>query len=603
MFTRRYRHPRPRSLTRRQLLRAGAGASIGHALTGGALLGANASAHASTTASTSHDATSGPVPAQTGAPTTHPSSARPPSAAREDNLNETFPLGVASADPTTTGMVFWTHLSRPHQQAGEPLLLEVAEDDRFDTLTLTQTLSGGTWLECDGCATVIIENGLQPDRYYWYRFQHAGKFSRTGRCRTLPEASVSVKPLRIGVVNCQEFSNGYYGAYRHLANEENLAFILHLGDSIYERIAGKAYLQHPHLGRNLALPSGGDIAVDLADYRALYRQYRSDPDYQRALAMHTFVFQLDDHEVTNNTYWDATQDVMGVADHPFGDVTQYPDSVDRLRQLREDALRAWSEYMPSRLQCDTSAARPTLYRRMRVGDVSLLLMDSRSYRSRPPCKKTMLPLGCHDYEQTGLTLLGAEQRDWLVAQLHDPTPRWTVLASQVALSRIAVGNPRAPLGVANTDAWDGYAHEREALMKAVNSTQQGRFVVLSGDMHASLVGMLQAGELAPSLPDPEQVMGIEFMSPPISSPATIDLLFPRLRTHPFLRKLSADLLEAGFGWMNPQLPYISIQTHGYSVISLDENGCYWQAKVVDIDVPSAQSSLRVAAEFHYAPGA
>jgi alkaline phosphatase D len=578
MFTRRYRHPRPRSLTRRQLLRAGVGVSIGHALTGGAVLGANAPAHAST-------------------------SARTPSAARENHPNETFPLGVASADPTTNGMVFWTHLSRAHQHAGEPLLLEVAEDDHFDTLTLTQSLSGDAWLERDGCATVIIDNALQPDRYYWYRFHHAGKFSRTGRCRTLPLTSVSVKPLRIGVVNCQEFSNGYYGAYRHLAGEENLAFVLHLGDSIYERIGGKAYLQHPHLGRNLALPSGGDIAVDLSDYRSLYRQYRADPDYQDALAMHTFVFQLDDHEVTNNTYWNATQDVMGVADHPFGDVTRYPDSVERLRHLRAEALRAWSEYMPSRLQYGTSDTRPTLYRRMMVGDVSLLLMDSRSYRSRPPCKKTMLPLGCHDYEQTELTLLGAEQRDWLVAQLQDPTPRWTVLASQVALSRIAVGNPRAPLGVANTDAWDGYAHEREALMKAVHSTQQGRFVVLSGDMHASLVGMLQAGELAPSLPDAEQIMGIEFMSPPVSSPATIDLLFPRLRTHPFLRKLTADMLEAGFGWMNPQLPYISIQTHGYSVISLDENGCHWQAKVVDIDVPAEQSSLRVAAEFHYAPGA
>lgn len=536
----------------------------------------------------------------------------------ESDRNAMFPLGVASADPTPTGIVLWTHVPPERHQVGEMLHLDVATDAEFATIVITQSLSGERWAHRDGCVSVALDSGLQSNRYYWYRFRYAGESSRTGRCRTLPanvngETPSSESPLRIAVVNCQEFSNGYYGAYHHLANEEGIAFVLHLGDSIYERVAGKAYLQHPHIGRTLTLPSGSEIAMDLKDYRALYRHYRADPDYQQALAMHTFVFQIDDHEIANNNYWDEKQGVMGVSDHPYGDVLRYPDSMARIRQLQRDALQAWSEFMPSRLFSQTPAEasapvkadqldeRPRLYRRLQVGEVAILLMDSRLYRSKPPCKKTLLPLGCHDYTQEHLTLLGEQQRAWLVAQLEDTQPRWTLLVSQIAMSRIAVGDARNPWGVANTDAWDGYAHERAQLMATLKATQRKRFVVLSGDMHATLAGVLQSGELAPALPDPEQVLGAEFMSPPISSPATVDLLFPRLRSTGIVRKLAADALELLFGWMNPQLRFVSIQLHGYSVIDINADRCRWQAKVVDIDVPSAVSSLRVAADFVYAP--
>lgn len=543
-------------------------------------------------------------------------SANPSFPPAETHLNAMFPLGVASADPTPHGIVLWTQVPPERHTAGETLQLEIATDAEFATIVITQSISGEQWAQRDGCVSVAIESSLQPNRYYWYRFRYAGETSRTGRCRTLPISVSNESPLRIAVVNCQEFSNGYYAAYHHLANEVGIAFVLHLGDSIYERVAGKAYLQHPHIGRTLTLPSGSEIAMDLKDYRALYRHYRADPDYQQALAMHTFVFQIDDHEITNNNYWDDKQGVMGVSDHPYGDGVRYPDSVARIRQLQRDALQAWSEFMPSRLfsqvpgQTDAPLSapnkteeRPRLYRRLQVGDVAILLMDSRLYRSKPPCKKTLLPLGCDDYTQDHLTLLGEQQRAWLVAQLEDTQPRWTILASQIAMSRIAVGDARKPWGVANTDAWDGYAQERAQLMATLKATQRKRFVVLSGDMHATLAGVLQPGELAPTLPDPEAVLGAEFMSPPISSPATVDLLFPRLRSTGMVRKLAADALELLFSWMNPQLRFVSIQLHGYSVVDINTDRCRWQAKVVDIDVPAPMSTLRVAADFVYAPEA
>lgn len=560
--------------TRRQLLRVGAGAS----LAGMAARPLAASA---------------------------PDVAGTPSVAVDRGNIAVFPLGVASADPGLNGIVLWTHIALDQCKTGEMLVLEIASDAQFTALVITRFLTDAVQLQHDGCATVVIDDGLQPDTYYWYRFHYANAISRVGRCRTLPLKGAVNAPLRIAAVNCQEFSNGYYAAYHHLSREEDVVFVLHLGDSIYERVAGKAYLQQMHASRRLRLPSGSDVAMDLADYRALYRHYRADPDFQDALAMHPFVFQMDDHELANNTWWDAQNAVMGVADHPYGDAALYPDGVVRLRQLQRDAMQAWSEYMPSRLplRAEVSGSKEDvhLYRRMEVGDVALLLMDSRLYRSKQPCKKSLLPLGCDDYLQPDLTLLGEQQRLWLTEQLQDSRPRWTILASQVAMSRIAVGNARQPWGVANTDAWDGYAQERAHLMAALRATQRRRFVVLSGDMHATLAGVLQPGELIPGVAGAEEVFGAEFMSPPVSSAATIDLLFPRLRSSGVVRRITASMVETLFCWMNPHLQFVSIQSHGYSLLDITADTCRWQAKVVEIDLPAAQSPVRVAADFVYDP--
>ena len=99
-----------------------------------------------------------------------------------------------------------------------------------------------------------------------------------------------------------------------LANEPDIDFVLHLGDSIYERTGGKAYLQRPHADRLIALPSGGDIAVSPEDYRYLYRLYRSDAGLSTGAGDVTLsCFNRFDHELTNNAYWDAQNRVMGVS--------------------------------------------------------------------------------------------------------------------------------------------------------------------------------------------------------------------------------------------------------------------------------------------------
>ena len=108
----------------------------------------------------------------------------------------------------------------------------------------------------------------------------------------LPLASAAPRPLRFGCCGCQDYQDGYYTAYRHLA-EEDLAFVFHYGDYIYEYGGG-----HARGPRRADVARAARIAVDLADYRRRYAQYKSDPDLQRAHAAHAFFLTFDDHEVT-----------------------------------------------------------------------------------------------------------------------------------------------------------------------------------------------------------------------------------------------------------------------------------------------------------------
>ena len=78
------------------------------------------------------------------------------------------------------------------------------------------------------------------------------------------------------MLTCQDYTNGYYGAYHRVA-EEDVDFVVHVGDFIYESVAGDYKGRgSPDLpDRDLSLPSGHDLAWSLDDYRHLYRTYRS----------------------------------------------------------------------------------------------------------------------------------------------------------------------------------------------------------------------------------------------------------------------------------------------------------------------------------------
>ncbi|MDX2650501.1 PhoD-like phosphatase N-terminal domain-containing protein, partial [Streptomyces sp. PA03-1a] len=98
-----------------------------------------------------------------------------------------FTLGVASGDPTPSGVVLWTRLApRPYEpapgdglpEARVPVRWEIARDDRF-----ARVVRRGTALAHPefGHTVHVDVQGLQPDRVYYYRFRVGPWISPPGR--------------------------------------------------------------------------------------------------------------------------------------------------------------------------------------------------------------------------------------------------------------------------------------------------------------------------------------------------------------------------------------------------------------------------------------
>ena len=95
-------------------------------------------------------------------------------------------------------------------------------------------------LVADWTARVLV-GGLEPARTYWYRFTDSdGNGSRVGRTITAPLAE-DPRTVNFAFVSCQDINEGKLNGYRRMIFEdehapvgEQLAFVLHLGDFIYE---------------------------------------------------------------------------------------------------------------------------------------------------------------------------------------------------------------------------------------------------------------------------------------------------------------------------------------------------------------------------------
>ena len=111
-------------------------------------------------------------------------------------------------------------------------------------------------------------------------------------------------------VCCQSYEQAYYGSWaRMLADDkaksdsEQIDFVLHLGDFIYERSGPKLANDMPvPPDRCPPFPDGVQqddysYALTLADYRHLYKTYLSDPNLQEARARWPFICTWDDHRI------------------------------------------------------------------------------------------------------------------------------------------------------------------------------------------------------------------------------------------------------------------------------------------------------------------
>lgn len=245
-----------------------------------------------------------------------------PALADETRINTNrFPQGLASGDPQPDAVLLWTR-AVPDMPAGiVDLICQVSMDQDFSSVVVETPIA--VTADSDFTARVFVE-GLSPDTRYFYRFIADGEVgAHTGRTRTSPAADAE-RPVRFAFASCQKYESGFYGAWARLVADdeaapesEQLDFVLHLGDFIYEVIgdvpagvdASRKIPPFPD-GSTPWVPDGtkpywtegATWAVTVDDYRHLYKTYLKDPHLQAARARFPFICTWDDHEFTNDSW-------------------------------------------------------------------------------------------------------------------------------------------------------------------------------------------------------------------------------------------------------------------------------------------------------------
>jgi len=454
-----------------------------------------------------------------------------------------FDFGVASGDPLADRVVLWTNAAPADGQSVVNLTWEVARDAGFAQVVASGQAQATA---AAGFTAKVDATGLSAGQSYFYRFREGNNNSPVGRTRTLPASGVA--SVKLAVFSCANYPAGFFHAYSEAVNQ-GAEYAVHLGDYIYEYPAnGYASQDAVALGR-VSTPT--NECITLADYRARYAQYRSDPDLKRLHASLPMFAVWDDHEIANNAY------VTGAENHTEGVEGAFVDRVAA-------ALKVWHEWMPVRTPDMTDLRK--IYRSFDFGNLlSLHMLETRlTGRDRgvelPDLVNPATQAAAFaSLVSTSRQMLGAGQQTWLQQQMSASSATWQVLGQQVLMARMAFPvsilqalnpantdpaaqaaglqaitdyltakgtaaldpllltptqqellNPAInPLLGYNLDAWDGYPAAREVLLGTADTLGK-RLVTLAGDTHNAWHSDL-------TLMDGTKV-GEEFATPGVSSP-------------------------------------------------------------------------------------
>lgn len=468
-----------------------------------------------------------------------------------------FTLGVASGDPTSSGVVLWTRLAPDPLNGGgmDPHAVEVrwqiAADEGMKRIVKQGTAQAAPEM---GHAVHVETEGLESARTYWYQFESGGVTSPIGRTRTAPGRGSQPDQLKFAFASCQNWPGGQYAAYRHMA-EQDLDLVLHLGDYIYEGNIAKKN------GRGVDLPDAvRPEPMTLEQYRLRYALYKSDPHLQAAHAIAPFIVTWDDHEVENNYAGDRDQNGS--------------DPAEFLKR-RAAAYQAYYEHMPLRRAQLPKGADLTLYRRLAYGDLAEFnVLDTRQYRSDQANGDKAGPRTA-EVRDPSRVMMGATQEKWLQDGLKASRAKWNVIPQQLFMTQFA--NPGPNGDTFSSDTWDGYVAERERLMKFFHEAKIKNPVVLTGDSHKNLVSDLK---LDFDRTDSATV-GVEFAGTAISSGGIAPDKAPE-----WDKRVAAQ----------PHLKWFEGVKRGYVSCTLDRKAWHSQYWAVE-DLKDAKSPVTKSASF------
>lgn len=466
-----------------------------------------------------------------------------------------FTHDVASGEPSQDSVLLWTRFV-PASGDMARVSVEVAETPEFNRIIAGGTMVTGAYRDW---TVKLTPSGLQPGRTYFYRFTADGQVSPAGRTRTLPEGRVDA--FRMAVFSCSNLPYGYFNAYAHAAERDDLHLGIHLGDYLYEYQRGNYPSARDAIAARLLEPVGE--IIQLADYRARYACYRADPDLQRLHNRLPILVSTDDHESANDS-WEG-----GAQNHNPGE--------GEWHARKAAALQAWREWMP---------VSDVPWAAYEIGDLATYFRTETRLlgRSQPPSFEAALRSGDPAAAVTAFrdgawrdparTMLGWEQEQWLhgaIARSVRSRKRWQVVGNGTIMGETrapaAVGNwvpADAPafiqervkasllaskLGLpGNMDNWGGYPAARSRLLGAAQRAGAD-LVMLAGDSHnAWAYDLMEGGRRA----------GVEFDGQSVTSPG-YETVF---RSVP-----AADIARA-LVETNPELKWCDTSGRGYMTVTL-----------------------------------
>ncbi len=478
-----------------------------------------------------------------------------------------FSLGVASGEPWPDNVVLWTRLVRDGQapdggMGAQPVEVtwEVARDEHMKDVVR----SGVTLAMADVAHSVHVEvGGLEPARWYWYRFQALGVQSPIGRTRTAPAPGASISSVSFAAACCQYWMYGNWAAYRRIV-EEKIDFILHLGDYIYESPSSSAAAVKQVVRE---VPFG--VPKTLSDYRRVHAHYKTDPAIQAAHGALPWIMTWDDHEVEN--------------DYTAGS-TEFRLPRFELLQQRAAAYQAYWEHMPLRLAQRPLGPNAIMYRRFAYGDlVDLVMLDERQYRSSLPCppappardrSRRVAVEDCADILDPKRSMLGMDQERWLAKTLAEPArARWSVIGQQMVFAPHYTKSKDDKL-VVITDGWDGYAAAHQRVLDMIAARPNRDTLVIGGDIHAFI---------AADVPSKRA----DVSSPAIATHVVVGPLSSRLGDH---ERLASSMP------INPHVKFADARRHGYTRCTIERGRSLFEFRALD-DVKDPNSGIATLAGF------
>ncbi len=310
-----------------------------------------------------------------------------------DSTGQFFPQSVASGDPKSSSVIVWTRAIKADGDV--PVVLQVSTSNSFGSVIVEFEATAEA--AADNCLKVRVA-GLDPDTQYYYRFLISDGTdlvsSRTGRTKTAPLEN-NERDVKFAFVSCQDYIGRYYNNYLSILEQDDLDFVVHLGDYIYETTGDESF-QSGGDERNIvfndqdgALKIGvGDnkfqAAASVDNYRQLYKEYRSDDLLRQVHEQFPMIVIWDDHEFSDDSWQDNAT---------YLDETADEQNLERKRNSEQ----AFFEYIPIdheslHMEPDANSNQlgvseehlfpnTRIYRDFRFGQhLHLVMSDYRTYR-------------------------------------------------------------------------------------------------------------------------------------------------------------------------------------------------------------------------------